>query len=134
MSLEQTQQTMNHYFDVMGRGGDFAEFFTADVTWTTTDTGQDVIGASPVRDFILALHKNMFDAKTRRIVVSDGHAYLEGDCLETPSRTSSRIYYCVAYDVVDDGIAAMRCYGPIAPMCPLARKRSEIAGPSRQAC
>jgi hypothetical protein len=34
MSLERTQQTMNHYFEVMGRGGDFAEFYTADVTWT----------------------------------------------------------------------------------------------------
>lgn len=40
MSLERTQQTMNHYFEVMGRGGDFAEFYTADVTWTTTDTGR----------------------------------------------------------------------------------------------
>jgi hypothetical protein len=118
MSLEQTQQTMDHYFDVMGRGGDFAEFYTADVTWTTVDTGQDVRGASPVRDFIVALHNNMFDAQTRRIVVSDGHAYLEGDCLEAPTGSSSRIHYCVAYDVVVDRIAAMRCYGPIAPMCP----------------
>jgi hypothetical protein len=117
MSVEQTQQTMDHYFDVMGGGGDFAEFYTTDVTWTTMDTGQDVRGASPVRDFIVALHNTMFDAQTRSIVVSDGHAYLEGDCLEAPTGTSSRIYYCVAYDVVDDRIAAMRCYGPIAPMC-----------------
>jgi len=101
---------MNHYFEVMGRGGDFAEFYTADVTWTTTDTGQDVRGASPVRDFIVTLHNNMSDAQTRRIIVSDGHAYLEGDCLEAPG-TSSRISYCVAYDIVDDQIAAMRCYG-----------------------
>jgi hypothetical protein len=107
---------MDHYFEVMGRGGDFAEFYTADVTWTITDTGEDLRGASSVRDFIVALHNNMFDAQTRRIVVSDGHAYLEGDCLATPTVTSSRIYYCVAYDVVDDRIAAMRCYGPIALM------------------
>jgi hypothetical protein len=71
-------QTMNHYFEVMGHGGDFAEFYTADVAWTTTDTGQDVRGPSSVRDFIVALHNNMSDAQTRRIVVSDGHAYLEG--------------------------------------------------------
>jgi hypothetical protein len=109
---------MNHYFEVMGRGGDFAKFYTADVTWTTTGTGQDVRGPSSVRDFIVALHNNMSDAQTRRIGVSDGHAYLEGDCLEAPTGTNSRISYCVAYDVVDDRIAAMRCYGPIAPMCP----------------
>jgi hypothetical protein len=54
MSLEQTQQTIDHYFDVMNRGGDFAEFYTADVTWATTDTGQNVRGASPVRDFMWA--------------------------------------------------------------------------------
>lgn len=86
--------------------------------WTTTDTGQDVRGPSSVRDFIVALHNNMSDAQTRRIGVSDRHAYLEGDCLEAPTGTNSRISYCVAYDVVEDRIAAMRCYGPIAPMCP----------------
>jgi hypothetical protein len=32
MSLEQTQRTINHYFDVMSRGGDFAKCYTADVT------------------------------------------------------------------------------------------------------
>ena len=63
MSLERTQQTMNHHFEVMDRGGDFAEFYTADVTWTTTDTGQDVRGPSSIRDFIVALHNNMSDAQ-----------------------------------------------------------------------
>jgi hypothetical protein len=28
MSLEQTQQTIDRYFDLMGRGGDFAECYT----------------------------------------------------------------------------------------------------------
>jgi len=82
MSLEQTQRTIDHYFDVMSRGGDFAEYYTADVTWTTTDTGDEVRGPSSVRDYIVALHNNMFDSQTRRIVVSDGHAYLEGDCVD----------------------------------------------------
>ena len=116
MSLEQTQQTIDHYFDVMTRGGDFAVYYTDDVTWTMTDTGDEVRGASSVRDYIVALHNNMFDAQTRRIVVSDGHVYLEGDCLDAPAGSSSRIFYCVAYDIVDDRIAAMRCYGPVARM------------------
>ena len=37
---------------------------------------------------------------------------------EAPGGTGSRIYYCVAYDVVDDRIAAMRCYGSIAQVSP----------------
>jgi hypothetical protein len=117
MSLEQTQQTIDRYFDLMGRGGDFAECYTANVTWTTTDTGDEVRGPSSVRDYLVALHNNMFDAQTRRIVVSDGHAYLEGDC-EAPTESSSRIFYCVAYDIVNGRITAMRCYGPIAEMAP----------------
>lgn len=118
MSLEQTQQTIDRYFHVMSGGGDLAECYTTDVTWTMTDTGEEVRGASSVRDYVVALHNNMFDAKTRRLVVADGHAYLEGDCLEALSGTASRIYYCVAYDVVDDRIAAMRCYGSIALASP----------------
>ena len=118
MSLEQTQQIINRYVDLMGHGGDFAECYSADVTWTTTDAGQQVRGPSSVRDYIVALHNNMFDAQTRRIVVSDGHAYLEGDCVQAPSGANSRIYHCVAYDIVDHRIAAMRCYGPIGPMSP----------------
>jgi ketosteroid isomerase-like protein len=118
MSLDQTQQTINRYFDLMGGGDDFAECYTTDVTWTTTDTGDEVRGPSSVRDYIVTLHNNMFDAQTRRIVVSDGHAYLEGDCVQAPTKGSSRIFYCVAYDIVDGRITAMRCYGPIAHMAP----------------
>ena len=85
MSLEHTQQTIDHYFDVMTRGGDFAVYYTDDVTWTMTDTGDEVRGPSSVRDYIVALHSNMLDAHTRTIVVSDGHAYIEGDC-QAPTR------------------------------------------------
>jgi hypothetical protein len=77
MSLEQTQQTIDHYFDVMTRGGDFAVYYTDDVTWTMTDTGDEVRGPSSVRDYIVGLHNNMLDAHTPTIVVSDGHAYIE---------------------------------------------------------
>jgi hypothetical protein len=83
-----------------------------------SNTGEEVRGPSPVRDYIVALHSNMLDARTRRIVVSDGHAYLEGDCVEAPTESSSRIFYCVAYDIVDGRITAMRCYGQIADMAP----------------
>jgi hypothetical protein len=63
----------------MGRGGDYVVCYTADVSWTTTGTGKEVRGASSVRDYnVVALHDNIFNAQTRRIV-ADGHAFLEGD-------------------------------------------------------
>jgi ketosteroid isomerase-like protein len=120
MSLEQTQQTIDHYFDVMTRGGDFAVYYTDDVTWTMTDTGDEVRGPSSVRDYIVGLHNNMLDAHTPTIVVSDGHAYIEGDC-QALTGSSSRIPYCVTYDIVDGRITAMRCYGPIGDMAPTSR-------------
>jgi hypothetical protein len=66
MSLEETQRTIDHYFDLMSRGGDFAQCYTDDVTWTTIDIGDEVRGPTSVRDYIVALHNNMSDAQTRR--------------------------------------------------------------------
>jgi hypothetical protein len=37
--------------------------------------------------------------------------YLEGDCAVQKPAAVGRVYYCVAYDVRDDLIAAIRCYG-----------------------
>jgi hypothetical protein len=114
VSLEQTQRAIDRYFGIMGRGGDFADCYTTDVTWITSDTGERIHGPNPVRDYIVALHANMVDMQTRRFLVADGSVYLEGDCADTFTRTSNRICYCVAYDMKDDLISAMRCYGPIA--------------------
>jgi hypothetical protein len=44
MSLEETQRTIDHYFDLMSRGGDFVQCYTDDVTWTTIDIGDEVHG------------------------------------------------------------------------------------------
>jgi hypothetical protein len=116
MSFEGTQRTIDHYFDLMSQGGDFSQCYIANVTWTMTDTGDQVSGSSSVRNYLVALHTKMLDAQTRRIVVSEGHAYLEGDCLGASTGSSSRIFYCVAYDIADGRITAMRCYGPIADL------------------
>jgi hypothetical protein len=66
-----------------------------------------------VRDYINALHSTMVDAQTRKLVVGQESVYLEGDCAGTTPGTSSRIRYCVAYDMKGDLVAAMRCYGPV---------------------
>jgi hypothetical protein len=118
VSLERTGRAIDRYFGIMGRGGDFADCYTTDVTWTTTDTGECVYGPNSVRDYIVALHANMVDLQTRRLHIGDGSVYLEGDCADTVTGTSNRICYCVAYDMKDDLISAMRCYGPIARFTP----------------
>ena len=118
MSVDQTQRTMDHYFSAMGRGDDFSVFFTADVTWIMVESGQEVRGPAAVRDYILALHSKMFGHQQRHLVVSDGHAYLEGDCVDTPGGTVPRYDYCLVYDLEADRIRAMRCYGSIAKLMP----------------
>lgn len=113
MSIEQTQHAIDRYFDIMGRNGDFASCYTADVTWITIDTGERIDGPDAVREYVIALHRNMRDMKTRRFVIGDGNVYL-GDCADSVTETDNRIRYCIAYDIRDDLIVAVRCYGPLA--------------------
>jgi hypothetical protein len=106
MSVEQTQQVIDRYFEVMGAQGDFSEFYVEGVTWVMVDAGVEVRGRSAVRDYVMALHSQLYDAHTRSMVVSDGAAYLEGDCLNSQQRQAPRISYCIAYDLTDDRITA----------------------------
>ena len=111
MSVEQTQRTLDRYFDLMGKDEDFAECFSADVTWLIADTEEVVRGPSAVRSYILALHARMADSRGRKTVVGDDYVYLEGDCAASVPDNGSRINYCIAYTVKGDQITAMRCYG-----------------------
>lgn len=114
MSIDQVRRTMDGYFNAMGRGEDFSKFYTADVTWIMMDSGQQVHGPSAVSDYVSALHGRMFGHRQRRLVVADGHAYLEGDCVDQPDVTEPRYVYCLVYDLDGDRIEDMRCYGSIA--------------------
>jgi len=111
MSVEQTQRTLDRYFGLMGEDEDFAECLTADVTWVIAETGAVIEGPDAVRDYIIALHTRMTDTQGHNTVVGDGYVYLEGDCAATDPSSNRRINYCIAYDMRDDLIAAMRCYG-----------------------
>jgi len=111
VSVEKTQQTLDRYFGLMGRDEDFAECLTADVTWVVADTGEVIEGPDAVRDYIIALHTRMADTQGRKAVVGDGYVYLEGDCAATDPSSDRRIKYCIAYDMREEHIAAMRCYG-----------------------
>ncbi len=81
-------------------------------------TAPQVRGAGPTREYLVALHENMVDARTRRLVFADSAAYLEDDCADSSTGGINRLAYCVAYDVAGDKISAMRFYGAIAHLAP----------------
>jgi hypothetical protein len=116
MSSEQTRQIMDRYVKALGTG-DFARFFTEYVTWTTIETGTEVRGPLAVQDAIVGLHAQMSDMKTRQLVVSEGAAYIEGNCARVDG-SPGRISYCVAYDLDGDRIASMRAYGALGAIMP----------------
>jgi predicted ester cyclase len=124
MSLEHTVQVMDGYVDALLNRGDFARFLTPDVSWTTMETGDRISGLDAVRDFIIGFHTVVFDARPeiRRQCATDGYVVMEfefigthtGDFAGVPATgTSVRLPYCVAYDVDEDGISALRGYFPI---------------------
>ena len=59
MAVEATAETMRSYLDAFLARGDFADYFTDEVTWTTVGGGQD---RQPVRKFLVWMHTRAFDA------------------------------------------------------------------------
>jgi len=127
MSVEQTEGTIRGYLDALLTGGDFASFFDADVLWTTMETSERITGRDAVRDFIIALHSQLFDASPElvNVTVDDGVAGLEAVFVGThiaefagvPATGSAvRLPYSVFYDVSDGKIGALRAYFPIAAL------------------
>jgi len=115
MSTDDTSETMSAYFAALETGR-FQQFFTDDVTWTTIQSGAVVRGAEAVEGSINGLHARMTDLSTRQLISAQGVAYLEGACAGTGD--GDRIPFCVAYDLADDRIDAMRAYGDIASFMP----------------
>ena len=70
MSAKQTRQVMKDYFMAMGTG-QFTQFFTDDVTWTTAENNAEVQGRREVQDAILGLHARMSVMQTRQLVILD---------------------------------------------------------------
>ena len=116
VSVEQTQKILDRYFGAMDRDEDFSAFFAEDVTWIMVEGEQEVHGPAAVGDYILKLHGRMVGGEQRSLVVSDGHAYLEGDTMSAPGPAGQRLSYCLVYDLGDDRITAMRCYGSLGAL------------------
>jgi steroid delta-isomerase-like uncharacterized protein len=124
MSVEATSKTMRSYLDALVARGDFADYFAENVAWTTVGGDQEMQGREAVRDFLIWMHTQAFDArpKVKTLVVGDGHAALEADFIGThtgeflgmpASGKSVQVPYCVVYDLRDDRIAALRAYIPM---------------------
>lgn len=121
VSVSTTQGVMDRYFKAMGAGQDFSRFFDDGVSWHMVDSGQEVRGPGPVRDYILELHDRMLTGQQRTLVVTDGHAFLEGHSVNPGDGNGSGLAYCLVYDVIDDRISAMRCYGTLADLMPTVK-------------
>jgi steroid delta-isomerase-like uncharacterized protein len=122
--METTSQIMRSYLEAFLARGDFADYYTDDVTWTTVGTGQELQDRQPVRAFLMWMHTQAFDAhpKVKTLVIGDGQAALEADFVGThtgeflgipPTGKSVQIPYCVVYDLQDDKITALRAYIPM---------------------
>ena len=124
MTLEATAETMRSYLDALVARGDFADYYTDEVTWTTVGTDQELQGRQSVREFLIWMHTQAFDAhpKVKTLVVGDGQAALEADFVGThtgeflgipATGKSVQVPYCVVYDLQGDKITALRAYIPI---------------------
>jgi hypothetical protein len=118
VAISTTQSVMDRYFAAMGAEEDFSKFFDEDVTWLMVDSEQEVRGAGPVRDYILELHSRMLSGDQSELVLADGHAFLEGSRVNADDEAGPGLDFCLVYDVRDDRISAMRCYGTLARLMP----------------
>jgi steroid delta-isomerase-like uncharacterized protein len=127
MSVTQTESTLRDYLAALLNGGDFASFFSEDIVWTTMETGDEVRGREAVRDFIVALHTQLFEAKpeVRNVAFGDGVAALEAvfagkhaaEFAGVPATGAMvRLPYTVFYDVDGGSITALRAYFPITAL------------------
>jgi hypothetical protein len=118
VSIPTTRSVMEAYFAAMIADEDFSKFYDEDVTWLMVDSGQEVHGAGPVRDYIMELHGRMLSGSQRELVLTDGHALLEGSDVNAADEGGPGLAYCLVYDVGDNRISAMRCYGTLARLMP----------------
>ena len=124
MTVEATAQTMRSYLDAFLARGNFADYFTDEVTWTTVGADQELQGRQPVREFLIWMHTQAFDAhpKVKTLVIGDGQAALEADFIGTHTGEFLGIPatgkwvdvpYCVVYDLQSDKITDLRAYIPM---------------------
>ena len=90
MTVDETRRVLGDYLDALLGGGVFAAYFADDVQWSTTETGEVISGADAVRDFIIAFHKELFDASPART------AHLWGRCRRAGSNVRRQAHSGIA--------------------------------------
>jgi steroid delta-isomerase-like uncharacterized protein len=138
MSLEATERCIQQYLDALLNGGDFAAFFDVDVVWTTMETGDEIRGPQAVRDFIVALHTEWFQAtpEVKHVAAADGVAALEAVFVAThvaefagvpATNAELRLPYTVFYDISDDKITALRAYFPVSALVAQLQEAASVS-------
>ena len=127
MTDDGTRRVMDAYLGALRSGGDFASFYAPDVVWTFMEDGGQVHGRDAVRNLVVGMHTQSFAAhpEVRGLLVGEGTAMLEavfvgrhtGEFLGIPpTGLDVRKPYCVAYDVAEGSITALRAYFPTASL------------------
>jgi predicted ester cyclase len=127
MADDGTRRVMDAYLEALRSGGDFASFYAPDVVWTFMEDGGQVHGRDAVRNVVVGMHTQSFAAhpEVRGLLVGDGTAMLEavfagthtGEFMGIPATgLEVRKPYCVAYDVAEGSITALRAYFPTASL------------------
>jgi steroid delta-isomerase-like uncharacterized protein len=137
MSVETSERVLREYGEALLSRGDFSRFFTDDVVWTTMETGDEIRGREAVRDYIVAMHTTLFDARPviRNTAVGDTFAVLEADFVgkhvgevgDVPATGKDvDVPYCVVYDIDGDRIRALRAYLPMAALMQQLRTEGHV--------
>ena len=139
MPMQQTEDTIRDYLDALLTGGDFAAFFADDVVWTTMETGEEIRGRQAVKDFIVALHSQWFQAspELRNVTAADGVAAIEAVFAGTHTAefagipatgATVRLPYAVSYDISARKIHALRAYFPVLALIQQLKDAAAIPG------
>ena len=124
MSAETTRQLIDGYAQALLSGGDYARFFSEEVTLILQGTDRAVSGREAVRQLITFMHTQAFktDIRVKNVLYGERQAMLEADFVGThigvfegipASQREVHVSYAVAYDVDASGITALRLYFPM---------------------
>jgi predicted ester cyclase len=121
MPHQTTATIIQAYLDALIARGDFAAYLAENATFEIVGTSLRAEGREAVRDTIVAMHTQAFDAnpKVKTVITGDDQAVLEADFVGThtgeflgiaPTGNPVNVPYCVVYDFNGDKITALRGY------------------------
>ena len=124
MTTDETRKTFDAYIHTLLSGGDFAQHFAPDVVWTTMESGEQITGRDAVRDLIIFLHKQAFEARPEPVglLIEGDRVVLEAVFVGrhigvfagiSATGREVRAPYAISYDVGDGVITAFRAYFPV---------------------